>query len=222
MLCWNSSPGMARRVPDEGILLTNIMALFIHKCSLLMTPFSAGAVQQTHLFPTHFGKQQALTLKLKALELLRLSIHFMKTTRVPWLWVPSSPFQFVSCSCYSWEGLLANTAGWPWSSSWWRVQHHPVPLTWTWGLHSAEEILSWNHELSLAVSQHPLQKYAILHREQNWAKVLQTVIKHTLYSEKESSSSCWRTPEMIHPANGCDKNRQIRHWYVLRGGWNMH
>lgn len=27
---------------------------------------------------------------------------------------------------------------------------------------------------------------------------------------------------MIHLANGYDNNRQIRHWYVLLGGLNMH
>lgn len=39
---------MANRVPDEGILLTNIMALFIQQCSFLMTFLFTVAVQQSN------------------------------------------------------------------------------------------------------------------------------------------------------------------------------
>jgi len=38
---------MANRVPDEGVLLTNIKALFIQQCSFLMTFLFSVAVQQS-------------------------------------------------------------------------------------------------------------------------------------------------------------------------------
>lgn len=57
---------MANRLPDEGILLTNVMALYIQQCSFLMTLLFTVAVQQSNIpfFPMYFGKRQALTLKV--------------------------------------------------------------------------------------------------------------------------------------------------------------
>lgn len=43
---------MANRVPDEGMLLTNMMALFCQQCSFLMTFLFTVAVQQANMpFP---------------------------------------------------------------------------------------------------------------------------------------------------------------------------
>lgn len=39
---------MANRVPDEGVLLTNIMALFIQQCSFLTTFLFTVALQQSN------------------------------------------------------------------------------------------------------------------------------------------------------------------------------
>lgn len=40
---------MANRLPDEGILLTNVMALYIQQCSFLMTLLFTVAVQQSNI-----------------------------------------------------------------------------------------------------------------------------------------------------------------------------
>lgn len=152
MLCWNSSPGMAKRVPDEGILLANIMALFIPQCSSLMTPFFTVAVQQSNTpFPYAFWQTTGINFETQGPWAFKVEHPFYENHTsymiVSLLRTEESPIHLLNLWAVpvilgkdSWLTQL----GWPWSSSWWRwVQLHPVPQTWTWGLHGAEEIPSY-------------------------------------------------------------------------------
>ena len=90
------------------------------------------------------------------------------------------------------------------------------PLNWV--LLTQQETVSWHWLCHSTICKNMLYYTKTVAELGKGVANSDKVQLNTRYSEKESSSSCWRTPEMIHPAYGCDKNRQIRHWYGLPGG----
>lgn len=126
MLCWNSSPGMAKRVPDEGILLTNIMAFFIQQWSLLMTPFLTVAVQQSNTpFSYAFWQTTGINFEAQSPWDFRVEHPFYENHTsymiVSLLRTEESPSHLLNLWAVpvifgrdSWLRQLR----WPWSSSW--------------------------------------------------------------------------------------------------------